>query len=219
VSPEGENGPGGPQDAVVSPGPIQVPVAVPAPNISIKHHAWISWLQVAIEHEPFAWKARLEWKSGQQDVPMDREFKPALIATTAVSFALDALYEAMKPLISPPIQAASRWAFIAETLKRATVDGRTSSKWPSQIKSLFADRDHAVHFGETFQAPVPHPRGTNVSPELITWSPESASQAVDLGLQVVDTLVRQPRPAIKQWAEDFRQAVEDLLEQRRRLKS
>jgi hypothetical protein len=187
---------------------------MPTPGIGIKHHAWFSWLQIAIEHEALAWQARREWQNDPQgEHPMEQEFKPALIATTSVAFALDALYAVIKELV-PPVQASSRWAAAAEVLKRATKDGRTSSRWPQEFKALFADRGNAVHFGESFKTPARHPRGTNVAPEYVTWSPETASRAVDVGLGVLESLIQQPQPHMRQWAEDYRGVVQNLVRQR-----
>jgi hypothetical protein len=207
------------RDAVALPGVIDVKAQVFAPTLLIRHHAWITWTQIAIEHEDHSWRGRLSLVATRDMARMEDEFKPALVAVTAASFALDALYGVVRNLIPlAPSRARPRWATIFETLKRGVSKGAGAASWLGEFKWLFKTRDESVHFGEAMKAPVPHPMGgTNVAPEMATWSAESATHAVDLLVSVLSAWIESPTHTTKKWASDLGQTVRDLVDLRARL--
>jgi hypothetical protein len=69
-------------------------------TITMRHHAWVTWADIAIRHEAFAKEAR-----AGGDV---YEYRPGLVTLTSAAFSLDALYDAVKELVpdDPGIRGA-----------------------------------------------------------------------------------------------------------------
>jgi hypothetical protein len=143
-------------------GPLDIAVEVGSISIVMRHHAWITWAEIAIGHESLAKEAR-------QGVDV-YEFGPGLVALTCAAFALDALYDVAKPLIPNPRSAGKRAAIVAERLKRGVWPGRLAVTWPTRIGRIFDERDAAVHFGEETVSPVWHPvLSSNVDPFVLRF--------------------------------------------------
>jgi hypothetical protein len=105
---------------------------------------------------------------------MHRGATASLIAVSASAHCLDALYGSVDAVAPPPRAVAEAWS-AART--------KSAQSWPTEFRWLFDLRDAAVHFAEADKAPVPHAVApTNVSPENVTYSLESAKRAVDLAL-------------------------------------
>lgn len=62
-------------------------------------------------------------------------------------------------------------------------------KWKDDFTWLFGLRDSAVHFHESFSAPVPHPISGHGSPPAAHYCLETARRAVDLLLDVLKVIV------------------------------
>ena len=79
---------------------------------------------------------------------------------------------------------------------------------------LFGVRGPAVYYRGSFEAPQPHPLGTNVAPSQITYSAENATGAVDLLLSILERCRDRPKPAARAWSQSMRGAIEDLIGRR-----
>ena len=134
-----------------------------------------------------------------------------MIALAASSHSLDGLFGAITQIV-PPVRTDTRWSEILETLKSGfEIRGPAGGGgWAREFDWLFDARDAALHAEESFQATVPHPTGTNASPEHVRYSLECAIRAVSLLLEVLEICVAHPRTELAQWAIDFRPAVERL---------
>jgi hypothetical protein len=67
---------------------------VPTLTILMKHHAWITWAEIAIDHEAEARRARFQKPA--------EEFRSGLVAITTAVFALDAFYGVAEQLVPDP---------------------------------------------------------------------------------------------------------------------
>jgi hypothetical protein len=209
--------------------PILVPVQVFAPSIRITTHMWRWWALIAVEQHAVARAARSQIEEMVADRShawgelMHREATAALIAVSASAHCLDALYGSVNAIAPPPRAVAEAWTAartkrasrIVETLKLAFDVGKSAQSWPTEFRWLFDLRDAAVHFEEADKEPVPHAVApTNVSPENVTYSLESAKRAVDLALDVLATCSANPKPHTVEWARMTRSGIGDLLANR-----
>jgi hypothetical protein len=56
----------------------------------------------------------------------------------------------------------------------------------------------------------PHPLGVGTAVEYVVYRSERATEAVDLLLEILETCVSRPKPALEQWANDLRPSLERL---------
>lgn len=195
------------RDATVHPPTVEAKGEVPPPSILMKHHAWVTWAEIAIDQEDEARRARLRKPA--------EEFRPGLVAITAAAFALDAFYGVAKQLVPDPGTKSPRGAVVAERLKRGVAGGPKAHTWSHRIKALFKTRREAVHFGEAAAPPIMHAAlNSHVSPEVFSWRLEAAQDAVDLLLEVFETWVENPNKLTKDWAAAHGHAVADLVRRR-----
>jgi hypothetical protein len=175
-------------------------------TITLRHHAWVTWAEIAIRHEAFAKEAR-----AGGDV---YEFRPGLVALTSAAFSLDALYGVAKHLVPDPGAKRDRGARVAERLKRGVSPGKLATTWPKRIRHLFDERDAAVHFGEETASPVWHPTlNSNVDPHVLRWGADSATEAIDLLLDVLGAWADHPSKLTREWSA-FKPSVRALEELR-----
>ena len=199
---------------------VRATSAVGSVGIAMKHHLWGTWSEIAIANERAAWRIRI--KALKHATPakfMGDEMKPSLIAITAAAFALDALYGALKPICGDPVTSkdAKGWQHVLETFGHGFKLGRKASQWQPKFGSLFsAARDPAVHAKEAFATPVPHPLGGHAAPIYRTYSPKKAKEAVNLLMDVLDTLTSNPGPTTGPWASGARATVDRLLKTRKK---
>jgi hypothetical protein len=186
---------------------IEVKVEIPTPTITMTHHAWVTWAEIAIRHEAFAREAR-----AVGDV---YEYRPGLVALTSAAFSLDALYGVARQLVPDPGTRGDRGAMVAERLKRGVSPGKLAATWPKRIHHLFDERDAAVHFGEATVSPVWHPDlNSNVDPHVLRWGADTGTEAVDLLLDVLTTWADHPSKLTTQWSEACKPSVRALEELR-----
>ncbi len=198
----------------------------------LKHSLWVTWSELAIEHEAAAWRARSTAPSrtslAPSSDPLDDEFRASLQAVTTAALALDALYAPVKQLApftnasrAPrcPGKRTARSALIREALKRAFRVGKLNKRWDQEFKWLFGLRDGAVHYRESAENPAPHPRGVMVSEAHSTYCAEAAKRAVDLLMEVLHLTAGQPKPDLREavnWSAGIRAPVRKLDELRDR---
>ncbi len=108
------------RDVRVSPETATAPVYVPPPTVVVTVHMWITWAELAVEHEQEALSARQSMldrhaKDGNFAVELGRETGEALLAICSTAFAMDAL--------------VSVWA-------RLVMDSQTVDKWESPGGSI-----------------------------------------------------------------------------------
>lgn len=196
-------------------------------SVRIKSHFWIDWSEIAIAHEQEARYARHDLYPADPSAGLTAEKQASMIAVSASAHSVDALYGELKDRIPLHPHALEAWAekrakgegpsrhsIIFENLKRGFVLGARTNTWPRELDWLFGLRDGVVHFQDEFHAPVPHPVGTNTSRWNVTYSLESASRAVDLLLEVLETCVTSPRTDLREvmrWASDMADAVQRLV--------
>ena len=177
-------------------------VQIPQPNISIQHHAWYTWAEIAIKHECLARRAH--------DAKDIYEYRPGLVAITSAAFALDALAGVARTL-GIDASAKRRGGEVAERLKRGVMPQKVSAEWPLSIVDLFRERKDAVHFQEASEAPVWHEGlGSSVDPNVLRWGASGARVAVDLMLEVLAGWADHPSARVAEWAERHRDGVRAL---------
>jgi hypothetical protein len=182
----------------------------------MRHHGWLTWARIAIDHEADALNRRVTAQTGTYNLLA--EFEASLVAVTAVALSLDALYGVAGDLgIRPPSgNRGTRARRVAESLKRGTRATKSASKWYISVDSIFKLRDDAVHFGEYEATPEWHPvLQSNVSPEIRKWRLEVAKDAIDFLFEVLDAWAQHPSRMTKAWAVNFTPSIEDIRSKRR----
>jgi hypothetical protein len=190
------------RDATVTPGTVRAVAHLPPATITITHHAWYTWAEIAIRHECLAKRAR---EAG--DV---HEYRPGLVAITSAAFALDALAGVAAELGFEQ-RSGRRGGTIAERLKRGVDPGKLSAEWPRRILNLLEERNAAVHFEEQPAEPVWHPSlETKVDPFVARWGSDGATAAVDLLLEVLAGWADHPSSEVQSWATAMADSVRAL---------
>lgn len=169
---------------------------------------WLDWGLVAVEHEGETHRAReriVDLLPRDQIAAMSAmkvEFRSAMVAVTAASHSIDAIYSAVRPYVPVGREIRDAWlangtrrsSRIFETVKHGFDIGAEGSKLATDLHWLFEIRDQAVHFQEDDRDPVPHPViAANAAPEDVMFSSESAQRSVDLLVQIVDLCTSRPR--------------------------
>jgi hypothetical protein len=187
----------------------------------------LHWSDIAIEQEAASHLARRELeatmkkKAAGDGLEINRELKPSMVAIAAVSHALDALYGEIRDLALRPETVAvwqqkrpARHRQINEALKHGFDVGR-ADRFEAKLDTLFSElRDPAVHPETSFNPPSPHPLGVRVAQEYDLYRCETASEAVDLLMEVLETCAANPKPALKAWSGDLRPSFERLTAKR-----
>lgn len=199
------------KDVTVQPATVEAVATVFTPGIMVKHHAWNTWAEVAIEHEKHARDAGVS-------KDLNEELKGALVAITSAAFALDALHLVGIELgIAKPVIKRNRrlWKFVAGVLPAGTVSPR-AHEWHSEIRWLFDEvRNPAVHFEEAFHPPTWHDGiKSNTGVEYTIWNAGGVGRAVDLVLTVLTSWKDEPTAPTTKWAADSTALVRHLVELR-----
>ena len=192
---------------------MEAKASAPSVSILMRHHGWMTWTRIAIEHEAQARKARRT-----RSTDPNKEFEASVVAITAVAFALDALFAVAKAA-GIPDQAGTgrgnRGRKVAEVLKRGTSDTRLASTWTRRMDALFAARRKVVHFGEENKSAVwDSVLQSYVAPEIWEWRLEVAQEAVNLLFEVLDGWQQHPRRATMDWAQNMTKSIVDLRSMR-----
>lgn len=185
--------------------PVTAAVAMPAegkvvfgnPRVLIKHHLWIDWSWIAVNHLKLAQVARehavTRMRSGEKWGPqMAEETQAAMVAISAAAHALDAIYGGLQGMagVRRPGGDAARHCYIRTALTSAyKVDNAVSGHWKREFTWLFSLRDAAAHPSAMLKVPVPHPLLGNGSPEAAAYCIENARRAIDLLMEVLSVLV------------------------------
>jgi hypothetical protein len=189
----------------------------------MKDNFWNNWARIAIEHEREAATCRAkaveEWGTGKSSGVM-AEMHASMVAIVAVALAIDSLHADVAPLIGRAADRRNRggrhWGWMLETFREAFPD---ATRWQRDLEWLFSLRDQAVHFRGQFEDPVPHPElPTNVSPQVVAFSTESASRAVSVLLTILDTVLAGPAtaPPVEAWGRERLHVLAELRDIRDR---
>jgi hypothetical protein len=212
------------RDAQAHPQTVAVGVTIPQISIKMRTHLWISCARIALKHEATAHAARqvMQQPGTDQSRLLEREADAGLVGICAAAFALEALSRELDELgvIPPPTLAAwqasppSAPALVLEILKLSVDPRRLVNTWERELAWLFGVRGSSVHYRGAFEAPQPHPIGTNVAPSQVTYSAENATRAVDLLLEILERCRDKPKPATRGWSQGMRGAVDELIGRR-----
>jgi len=197
-----------------------VGVQVPTPGILITTQMWITWTELAIEHEHESVKARRQFLAAHaaqdgvsQSAALGRETADGLIAICSAAFAMDALVVAWARLVMDSA-TVTKWESASgtrptatrrtsEVLKRSVNSAAVAQSLTDKWDDIFTLRNDAVHFAETPATPVLHPSGiSNVAPVNATYGPEKAAEAVDLLLKTLDEVESARNPKLRRWIDD-----------------
>lgn len=200
-----------------------------AVDIKVQTRLLFHWAEIAIENERRAPEARSqliteadEALADGRGLAIDRELRPAMIAIAAAAHSLDALYGEIRDLALPAELVASwsrtegrrtpRPARINESLKHGC--RIRADRWGTKLTKLFELRDQAVHPETGFRKTALHPLGVNVAREYTIYCCEEASEAVDLLLDVLSTLVEKPKPVLREFALGIKPSCAALKDKR-----
>ncbi len=117
-------------DARVHPKTLIGHAYAPPPTIVVTVHMWITWSELAIQHEQEALSARqamldLYAKGGNFALELGRETGDSLIAICSTAFAMDALVGVWARLVMDQ-QTVARWE---GQPARAQIGGRSRCPW------------------------------------------------------------------------------------------
>lgn len=65
-----------------------------------------------------------------------------------------------------------------------------------------------------FREPTAHPLGVNTAAEYVVYRAEKATEAVELLLEILETCIERPKPALEEWADRLRPSVERITSER-----
>jgi hypothetical protein len=195
-------------------------------TIKIRTHLWISWTRIAIKHEATAHAVRQEMQqpgADQSDLLL-QESDAGLDGICAAAFALEALSRELVPLGGIPKATVEKWRQqedrpnaenVALEVLSQTFDTRgLYSSWRGELEWLFEMRDSSVHYEGLFEPPKLHPLGINAAPAQENYSAENVTRAINLLLGILERCRDKPKPPAKQWSEDMRGAVNELIGRR-----
>ena len=197
------------EPVIVNPASLRVEPNFPTGGISIRTHLWYQWARAGIRQEGRAWNAR---KAGEADLKrradhINLETEEAMLSITAVAHAFNALNKKWRPLISREMKAQ-------ELLEHVSTNAEAAERWREPLSDVFNWRGSAAHFSEESKPVVPHPLGTNVSAENAVFSPENATVAVDVMMDLLATVIAEPSPELQGWAATEGTLIADLVELR-----
>jgi hypothetical protein len=209
--------------------PATATASAPPPGVAMSTRMLLHWADVAIEQERLARAARRqleqeveEAKATGKGLNLTLELRPSLIAIAAVTHALDALYGELRD-IALPAHVAAKWREnprsgpprqrkLLEALKHGF--SIRSGTWQTKLDELFDLRDAAVHPETLFRATEPHPLGVSTAQEYVAYRCETATEAIDLLFEILETCGSKQKPALNPWAGDLRPSLERLKKAR-----
>ncbi len=219
----------GARDARVQAETVMARASVPPPTIVITVHMWITWAELAVEHEREALTARqamldLQAKGGNFAVELGRETGESLLAICSAAFAMVALVGVWARLVMDP-QTVAKWESPAErinmvgrteqVLRRSCKDAETAIDLTNRWSVVFGQRGGAVHFSETPGPAVPHPAGIgNVAEVHLTYSQETATVAVDLLIETLSEVESASKPQLADWVGGMAHVLDSLRTKR-----
>ena len=214
------------RDAVIAVPSIGPEEALGSPTFRMSTPFWLYWSEIAIESEHSACLHRMAADAENPGKAMIEETKASMVALTACAHALDAFCLKFADGVVPPDQL--------ETWKKRKGGKRSNQvlktlgygfevetdEWRDWIVWLYEKRRNpALHYSEKTKEVVEHPLGTHTAPEMVDYSVEESSRAVDLLLDVFDKCSAAPKPAAANKANSMRHQVEGLSQLRERLRS
>jgi hypothetical protein len=193
-------------------------------SVTLTHHLWITWTEIAVAHERTAWEARIA--GAATDDPgknLTSEFHPSLIGVAAASHALDGFYGEIRELVTIPEQTREGWksnntprhARILAVLSHGFRIGKMQHEWRPEFEWLFDARNAALHHLPKPSEGDPHPMVPGfTSGEVAFYRAEACSRAVDLLADVLRKCVASAELSTKAWASGAAHAVEAKLDER-----
>jgi hypothetical protein len=200
-------------------------------GIAVGTRLLLHWSEIAIEHEAASHAARREIEASRkerlaagQGLELERELRPSMVAVAAASHALDALYGETFKLALPPELVAARQdpsrrrpprpCQINEALKHGFLF-HPADRFQKRLDVLFSQlRNPAVHPKTSLNPPSRHPLGVDVAREYDLYRCETATDAVNLLIEVLETCAAKPKPALWAWSEELRPSFERLTAKR-----
>lgn len=186
-------------------------------GVAMSTEAWFHWGCIAFDGERIATSAGSAYRAtGGESDPKDelgRAFRASSIAIVSAAFMIEGLYGSVCYFV-PPVDGSRRWSIVLRTC-RMLFDLSGIERLDQQMKQLFGLRDDAAHPWVAVRPPKPHPYGlANTSVEVATYTPEVASESIDLACSLLDRCTLHPlasNRSAKRWAQDQRAGVERLM--------
>ncbi len=202
----------------ISPAPASLRLNVLAPTVLLKTNLWYNWARIAVEHDREAVAAREElkrvWTLPTPPGTSFRRCNPSMVAIVACALAFDALHADVAAIVGrdpdPRGKGQRQWVYMLDTFKVAIPE---AAKWHAELSWLIEQRDNVVHFQGSTEQPVPHPElPTNVSPQNIEFSRETASRAVNLLFVIFRAVFAgaESDSPLANWGHDRRHVIDEL---------
>jgi hypothetical protein len=183
----------------------------------------LHWALIAVDQTARARAGRAEVVKTYEESATPHlalELHPAMIAIAACAHSLDGLYAELAEHVAPetlakweetrrPRAGRGRWADIAAILELSVE--RDVEPWRAPLKTLFEDRNRAVHPKAKFRDLEDHPAlGIKGPAEYTVYCVETAEESLELLLEILSACVETPKPSITGWADETRKLMEGL---------
>jgi hypothetical protein len=168
---------------------------------------WARWIQVADTHEAAALLAYQAVAVGAHDRLHD-ELLASLVAVSAATVAVEALYEDVRYLIPERSKLAYADERVADGIAAALGlrDGEAEAL-AKDLEWLYALRNEAMHGYAEPEAPQLHPAGLQTGAELARFNAATSRRALRIAVGVLDWAAAPPSPAnrwVRRWAQERR---------------
>lgn len=185
----------------------------PGINILGKQVMWSDWVDIAVHHAVAANEALI---GGSGAAALAAEFRAALVAVTASTHAIEAIYAELKYLVpSQKCDARGNRLNQFKTVRNTLViafglQDRDGQRLSSSFATLFGRRNFAVHPYAELVPLVAHPSGVMSSAELAKFDAKTSIDSAACALDVLALAAEPPQP-YNRWVERWVEAYEPSL--------
>jgi hypothetical protein len=195
--------------------------------IRITVHMWITWADLAIEHQQRATADRASFLVARAsgDTRSDwlgRETGDSVLSICSTAFAMETLLIAWTRLVMDQ-ETASLWESregrkpgttkrLQEVIKRCTGSAKMAASLRARWEIVFERRGGAVHYSETETEPAFHPDAAigKVAPIHIEYSSENAAEAVSLLMETIGAVKSANLPPLRTWLSSMSSTLNSL---------
>jgi hypothetical protein len=176
----------------------------PSTGVAVRQTMWLQWLEIAVRNEMVARRGFQELITNQASDPLGREFRASLIAVTASSNAIEAIFGEVKYLIPPQPRRDKRHNQLRHAFRISFgIAAPDDAKLYDQLATLFSLRDSAVHPYTELVPTEQHPAGINTGVEHSLFNAVTSGSAVETAITVIQFAAAPPKPFnywIARWA-------------------
>lgn len=194
-------------------------------EIEVTSHLWLRWVDIAIDRETEAQRARTMAYADRTNrgsdfaTGIETECNASMQAVVSAAFALEAFHKAVQRLLTSPLprQPSASLNVLQSLTNGFQISGMFIQQWQQDIPVLFDSRNNVVHYSEQPGLQPTHPLGMPTSRLHAEYTIEKSNHSLDLVLEIFSTCVSQPNPthkALVTYVADKIPAVQDRVQRR-----